>query len=251
MIKTLEEFIEEYEKIVKNGPVKTHRAGDTGVGKTLEDLLGIPENNDQAPDFGEYELKSHRVNASSMLTLITKSPDGRGANAQLLDEYGYIGDSGKKELHISLKCGTWVYTKDRMHKLSIGVDDTSLYIIADDNVRTCCSWNFDTVKRAIEKKYAFCKMVHAMAESDKRDDGEYFSYIAAFLAEGISGEKLINAVKDGVIVVDIRMGTYSDGRPHDHGTGFRIMPKDQFNFYENIVDLVGKYAEELEKKSRK
>jgi hypothetical protein len=250
MIKTLEDFIREYTKIVEKGPIKSHREGDTGVGKTLEDLLGIEENNDQLPDFGEYELKSHRKNASSMLTLVTKSPDGRAANARLLDEYGYIGDSGRKELHISLRCGTWVETKDKAHRLSIGVDDTSLFILADDNIKTCCSWNFESVKKALEKKYALCKMVHALADSEKRNDGEYFSYTEAFMADGISGEKLINAIKDGIIVVDIRMGTYPDGRPHDHGTGFRIMPKDQFNFYEHIKDLVGKYCEEMNKKHK-
>ena len=39
MIYTLEDFIREYSNIVNMGWVKTHRAGPTGIGKTLEDLL--------------------------------------------------------------------------------------------------------------------------------------------------------------------------------------------------------------------
>lgn len=58
MIYTLEDFIREYSNIVNMGWVKTHRAGPTGIGKTLEDLLGIQENNIDGPDFGDYELKS-------------------------------------------------------------------------------------------------------------------------------------------------------------------------------------------------
>ena len=61
MITTIEDFIREYRKIVAMGWIRTHRAGPTGIGKTLEDLLGIPENNYDEPDFGEYELKSCRI----------------------------------------------------------------------------------------------------------------------------------------------------------------------------------------------
>ena len=35
MIYTLEDFIREYSNIVNMGWVKTHRAGPTGIGKTL------------------------------------------------------------------------------------------------------------------------------------------------------------------------------------------------------------------------
>ena len=55
MIETLADFTREYQRIVAMGWIRTHRAGPTGVGKTLEDLLGIAENNIDAPDFGEYE----------------------------------------------------------------------------------------------------------------------------------------------------------------------------------------------------
>ena len=53
MINTLNDFIEEFEKVKAMGWIKTHRAGPTGIGKTLEDLLGIPENNLDEPDFGD------------------------------------------------------------------------------------------------------------------------------------------------------------------------------------------------------
>lgn len=41
MIYTLEDFIREYRKIKEMGWIRTHRAGPTGVGKTLEDLLAL------------------------------------------------------------------------------------------------------------------------------------------------------------------------------------------------------------------
>ena len=93
MIYTLDDFIREYQKIVDMGWIRTHRSGPTGIGKTLEDLLGIEENNFDAPDFGEYELKSCRINSGSMLTMFTLSPQPRGANTELRLKYGYSSDA--------------------------------------------------------------------------------------------------------------------------------------------------------------
>ena len=87
MISTLDDFIIEYKKICDMGWIKTHRAGPTGIGKTLEDLLGIEENNIDGPDFGEYELKSCRIESNSMLTMFTRAPEPANANTYLRLKY--------------------------------------------------------------------------------------------------------------------------------------------------------------------
>lgn len=89
MIETLNDFIREYQKICQMGWIKTHRSGPTGIGKTLEDLLGIVENNIDGPDFGDYELKSCRLNSNSMLTIFTKTPQPQGAANTPRMTFGY------------------------------------------------------------------------------------------------------------------------------------------------------------------
>ena len=42
------------------GYVVSLRNGNTGIGYTLETLLGLEENNLKTPDFGDIELKSQR-----------------------------------------------------------------------------------------------------------------------------------------------------------------------------------------------
>mgnify|MGYP004004340705 FL=1 len=88
-MKTYDEMILGLKTLKEKGFVKTHRAGDTGIGKTLEDLLGIEENNIPGPDGEDTELKAARKNSPSMLTLFTKSPLPRGINSILRAEYGY------------------------------------------------------------------------------------------------------------------------------------------------------------------
>ncbi|MBT9145461.1 MAG: hypothetical protein DDT42_01332 [candidate division WS2 bacterium] len=51
------ELINKLKSIKEMGYVKTRRAGNTGIGKTIEDLLGINENNVPGPNAAMIELK--------------------------------------------------------------------------------------------------------------------------------------------------------------------------------------------------
>ncbi|NQE05860.1 hypothetical protein C5S32_08315 [ANME-1 cluster archaeon GoMg1] len=83
------ELVSRLKELKSIGYIKTHRTGNTGIGKTLEDLLGIEENNIPGPNAEMIELKSARKNARSMITLFTKSPLPGGANSVLLQRFGY------------------------------------------------------------------------------------------------------------------------------------------------------------------
>ena len=54
-------FIENFKRVKDLGFVQSHRSHNTGIGKTLEDLMGIEENNLEEPDFGNIEIKSQRA----------------------------------------------------------------------------------------------------------------------------------------------------------------------------------------------
>ena len=96
---TLKKLKAQLEKIKAMGFVETHRVHDTGIGKTLEDLLGIEENNLCLPDVGDVELKAKRIDSGSMLTVATKSPEPKGINKILFEKYKYLDKEGKYNLH--------------------------------------------------------------------------------------------------------------------------------------------------------
>jgi hypothetical protein len=52
------ELLEKLKAVKDMGYIKTHQSGDPGVGRTLEDLLGIAENNVPGPNAEMLELKS-------------------------------------------------------------------------------------------------------------------------------------------------------------------------------------------------
>jgi hypothetical protein len=90
---TKENLIKEFHKIAEKGWIENARKGNAGgVGNTLEDLLGIEENNLPIPNAAEWELKAQRMNTSSLTTLFHIEPSPRAVKfvpQVLLLNYGW------------------------------------------------------------------------------------------------------------------------------------------------------------------
>lgn len=85
----------------------TQKFADTGVGRTVETLLGIPMNANTTPDFKGIELKSHREASKVRNTLFTQSPEWNISRLKsgkaIVEEYGYVPDEySHKSLHVTL-----------------------------------------------------------------------------------------------------------------------------------------------------
>ncbi len=77
-IYTKESLIEELKKIRNMGWIPNARSRNSGgVGNTLEDLLGIEENNLPVANAAEWELKCQRANTASLVTLFHMEPSPR------------------------------------------------------------------------------------------------------------------------------------------------------------------------------
>lgn len=228
MINSLNDFIREYKKIKEMGWIKTHRSGSTGIGKTLEDLLGIEENNIDGPDFGEYELKSCRINSQSMLTMFTKTPQPPRSNTYLREKYGYssnVYNNDEKVLHSTLTAARFVPIADTGKKLRIICDNEKISIASESEIENVF-WDKESLRKAFEKKYKN-KFIYAKAENRGTGATEEFNFIEAYEVSGFDYDAMIKLLEDGKIFVDLRIGQYPDGRTHDHGTGFRIRESDQ------------------------
>jgi len=234
------------------GYVPSHRTGDTGIGKTLEDLLGIRENNVSGPDFANYELKAARKNSSSMLTLFTKAPLPKGANKGLLEVFGYperktrpsvrgkqmplTGQSAErlvptreKELHVTVDS-----VKPNSVGLKLEVRQDRVYIANDRNVEAY--YDQPVLKGAFDKKYH--RLAYVLADNKKQAGKEFFHFNEAYLLDGFGFEKFLRLISSGEMKLDLRLGHYPNGRPHDHGTGFRILPKHLPSCFEKIQQIL-------------
>lgn len=254
-----EEFVKKIQEIKEMEWVKTHRRGDTGIGKTLEDLLGISENNIAGPDFDVYELKSGRKDSSSMLTLFTKAPLPKGANKELLKAFGYkqrtrLVNNGQKHL------SSYISVEEREEKTAeedCRIEEKELHVtvdalkensvglklkIADDRIYIANARNVEAyydgavLKAAFDKKYA--RLIYVLASNKTQDSAEHFWFNEAFLLRGFSFKRFSELIAQGTIKVDIRIGHYPDGRLHDHGTGLRVLPQYLPQCFERIERII-------------
>lgn len=65
-------------------------------------------------------------------------------------------------------------------------------------------------------------MLLVEAESRNSDANEEFLYKEAHLLTGIIVEKFLEYIKNGTIVVDLRMHINKNGVVRNHGTAFRL-----------------------------
>ena len=81
----LESLLKKFREEVKGVWHEEARAGNAGsAGNTLEDLLGVPENNLKIPDWGDFEIKTKKKESSALLTLLHREPLPNSSVPQLL-----------------------------------------------------------------------------------------------------------------------------------------------------------------------
>lgn len=234
MSKNFKKLKNEFARIKEMGYVETHRRGDTGVGKTFEDLLGKKEDNLAAPDYKDIEIKSQREATASMITLFTKSPDfPKKVNTLLREAYGNpsMEHGGKKILHTTINAVNFnTHVSGYDFKILIDYDLRRLVLQVREHrnnriVFDNAYWTFDNIEHRLNTKL---KNIACVSAKEKKKNGKtYFKYTDMILVTGLTMNKFLKALEKGDIMVDIRIGVYhkgkNDGKTHDHGTAFRMM----------------------------
>jgi len=213
---TLAEIKKALKELSKKGWVRSNRRHDTGIGKTLEDYLGITENNIAVPDFGVMELKSQRSGTPSMMTLFTKSPEGT-TNAEIRRRFGYPDHEFPqvKILHQTINSGR----KNAMgFQCKIDEKQGKLFILKNRTVLGYYDLGF-LRQKAVEK--IGNGLILVFADCKKERGHEYFRFKEAWVLKDIDPTKFLLLSK-----YDIRLGVYHSGskagQSHDHGSAFRL-----------------------------
>jgi len=224
----LDEFKSRFKEIKNMGFVPSKRNGSTGIGYTLETLLGIAENNDARPDIAGAELKAHRTNVNGLITLFTfNNKVWQMPPLDAVKKYGSVDKNGRVGLYytMSLKPNSAGLFLD-VQKTEISVRHISGEIVA--------TWQLQTLAERFEQKMP--ALVFVSAFTDERDGVEYFHYYRAQYMRGTSSELLESQFRAENILVDLRLhdkGTTA----RNHGTGFRTYEDRLPSLFSNITDL--------------
>ena len=226
----------------------SHRNGDTGIGKTFEDLLGKKEDNFQLPDYENIELKAHLDN-NSLITLFTKSPNlPRGINTLIRNTYGYsVGRSNIKVLHSTVTSGEPRFNSKSQHYFSIRNNkknkSVDLVVLDKDKKEIIngvdAKWSYEVLEKVLTNKMPN-KLVIILTDKKVINKKTYYNYKSMFVTS-VRLSNLLKALDDGCLSVDLRLGVYKSGKnkgkTHDNGTGFRISLHNLFKYtdYKRLI----------------
>lgn len=241
---TTKKIVAEFNRIKDLGYIKSNRTGNTGIGKTFEDFLGVKENNLKDPDFEGFEVKSKRKLSNSLTTLITQSPTSpRKINTVLREKFGYeVEGINHNELRTNPAYGRYntcrsgfgfkLQVNEDCERLELHIKNLSSEEVEMNNIY----WSFDNLEDAINTKLK--NLFFVKASKQDLDDGEYFHYTEATVYFGGGDfDKFLEFIKEEKIKIDIRLGSYENGEPHDHGTAFRISVKNLSDLYRKKLEI--------------
>ncbi len=244
IIYTKTSLIAKLKEIAARGWIKNGRHGNHGgIGNTLEDLLGIKENNLPIPNAAEWELKTHRMGSSSLITLLHSEPSPRAIRfvpQVLLPKYGWSHQGAGKQYprteksfrqtisgHISSDRGFMVKVDRVERKILISFDATKVDPRHKDWLKVVEKkvglgelepqpyWGFDDLEHAVGVK--LLNSFFVQAEVKKEKGKEFYKYSKVTMLKGFNIECLLKAIEAGDLYVDFDART-----GHNHGTKFRM-----------------------------
>ncbi len=227
-IMTLDEFIKAFGNLKEKGWVRSERRGPTGIGHTLEKLIGLKENNIALPDLGEIELKAHRFNSKSMITLFTFNRKAWKMDPlEAIKKYGTLDNNGRLGLYFTMSripnsTGLFLYVESE----SISVRHISGEIIAE--------WQLAALADRFMEKIPSLVLVTAFSEM--RGSDEWFKFDRAQLLSGTSTDIIRNQILTGNILIDLRLHDKITSA-RNHGTGFRTFDNKLPMLFQTVKDL--------------
>lgn len=257
---TKKELIEALKLICELDSIESTRPGNDGaVGNTIEDLLGVPENNLPIPNAAEWELKGQRLGTTSLISLFHLDPSPRSAKlivTSLLPNYGWRHKQAGLKYPETEKSFQQTINglnrTDRGFGLAVDYENRKVEISFDakniherhsawkeavlesvglDELNPQPYWGFDDLFHKAGTKLHNCFFL--LAQAKKIDGKEFFKYQSVLMLQKFSLDNFIEGVEKGLIYVDFDART-----GHNHGTKFRIRRDRLPEFYEVVTVIV-------------
>jgi len=255
-----QELIDKFLELSKMGWVENGRFGNHGgIGNTLEDFLGIEENNLPIPNAAEWELKSQRSNTTSLTTLFHMEPSPRAIGfvpKVLLPLYAWqhqeagqrYGDS-EMSFRQTIHGGTYsdrgfkVIVDRNAKKVLISFDSTKVNDRHRDWLKQVESrvglseltpqpyWGFEDLKHKAGTKLLNC--FYVQADTKKEEGKEFYWYRKVQMLRQFRFEGLLEGIETGNVLVDFDART-----GHNHGTKFRLKQNHLPLLYDDVSIVV-------------
>lgn len=217
--------------ISTQGYVDALRHGPTGVGFTLETMLGIQANSSRAPDYFGIELKASRSMPkarNNRITLFSKAPDWPSSpcrsGTEILRRHGY-----EREGRLQLYCSLNNTPNSLGHFLRVDGDADRLRAMhaakaAPVREQEVVNWDLGGLRATLAAKHKETFWVKARTRR-ALGGGEQFHFYEVHHTQAPLTLNLGEMLDAGRVEVDYAMHLLNQ-RARDHGYLFKIFPKD-------------------------
>ena len=209
------ELVDKLSEINQMGYIVSLRRGNTGIGYTLETLLGLGENNLKIPDLGDIELKSQRNGVSNRVTMFTFNKGvWKVKPREVIEKYGYIDTNGRASLYCTAD------SKPNNQGLFVKVEQGTVRLYHLDG-NLVAEWTGERLIGRFRDKMPALAVVNAdtRINSDRKEE---FWYREAYLLTNPDENNFLDLIKKDIIIVDVRMHLRENRVIRNHGTVFRI-----------------------------
>ncbi len=242
----------------------TRPGNDGEPGNTLEDLLGVAENNLKLPDFGGLvELKTHGFEGGSLLTLIHREPEPGRVVPKLLKSMGWGHQEAGREKpadEMSFRSTTYGHGFSA-RGFKIAIDDDNLEFIYEPsevsrsqsdvtgNYNTYGDWADAIEERRphysehfpvyYNKEYileeCFGKLDTTFLTFYKKrgpKGNRFYWYQEGFIGRGLRREMFDVLINEGALFLDFDART-----GHNHGTKLRVKKSDLPRLFSEYIQV--------------
>jgi hypothetical protein len=226
------ELLEKLRKIYGMGYVTTLRAGDTGVGFTLETLLGISANSSQAPDYKGIELKTGRTRShkSGRTTIFSQVPNWKisrlKASKELLRDRGRFNEDKQRRQLFHEMSVIKINSYDLQLRIDEGLDQLTQIYTGETPAVVDVRWNFDKLVERLVSKHKETFWITAQTQGESGGLDEEFCYSKLKHTGSVDSSAFSILLELGVITLDYTIKETPTGGAKDQGYLFKIAQKN-------------------------
>lgn len=235
-----EELIRRVRRVASCGYVPTLRAGDTGVGYTLETMLDIAANSSKKPDFRGIEIKSTRAKTAEtgQKTLFSQVPDWkrsrlRGSRA-LLNERGRYSQK-KERFQLFHETNASKPNSFGLQLKVSGEDLVQEYVGTDGSRETDVVWALSKLIERLREKHS--ETLWVVADSVGKGASEEFRYARAQYSWGVNEEAFPLLLESGAISVHYLIKETAGGGAKDQGYLFKTHARNIPLLFAHVIDI--------------
>jgi len=212
-------------KIGKMGPIPALLNADTGIGRTLETLLGININSSKQPDYKGIELKAYRSKRENRKNLFAQVPDWKNSkfksSAEVLNNFGY-----QRGQDFKLYCSVSSKTRNSQG-LQLKIDNNSSRLFENSSkpdIGDFICWPLEILHQRLLEKHNETFWISAETSFDLTGK-EYFHFKSVEHTRKPIVAQFDILLEQGSITLDHLIKKNSKGKVKEKGPLFKIESK--------------------------